>query len=81
MIEEVYKIEGMSCASCSSSIENVTRKIEGVERSDVNLTTQKMTIRYDETKVPPDLIMQKVKKAGFDIQPYIRSKAKKDIAD
>ena len=66
MLEEVYLIEGMSCAACSSAVERVTRKLEGVERSDVNLTTNKMIIYYDESKVDTELIMAKVKKAGFD---------------
>ena len=72
MIEEVYTIEGMSCAACSSAVERVTRKLEGVERSDVNLTTARMTIYYDEAKVTPEMIMAKVNKAGFGIQPYVK---------
>ena len=36
MRTEVYDIEGMSCAACSSAVERVTRKLEGVESSDVN---------------------------------------------
>ena len=70
MLEEVYLIEGMSCAACSSAVERVTRKLEGVERSDVNLTTNKMIIYYDEGKVDRELIMAKVKKAGFGISPF-----------
>lgn len=67
MKEEVYLIEGMSCAACSSAVERVTRKLEGVQRSDVNLTTNRMTICYEEDKVTPDMIKSKVKKAGFGI--------------
>ena len=63
MRTEVYDIEGMSCAACSSAVERVTRKLEGVESSDVNLTTNKMTITYDETKVTPEMIMGKVETA------------------
>ena len=70
MIEEIYLIEGMSCAACSSAVERVTRKLEGVERSDVNLTTNRMVIYYDEEKVSSEAIMAKVKKAGFGIQLY-----------
>ena len=44
MREEVYDISGMHCAACSASVERVTRKLPGVERSDVNLTTGVMTI-------------------------------------
>lgn len=60
MKEEVYIISGMSCAACSSAVERVTRKIDGVSRSEVNLTTGKMTIVYDEAKVKPKMIKDKV---------------------
>ena len=51
MKTEIYHIEGMHCAACSSAVERVTRKLPGVQSSSVNLTTAKMTITYDETKV------------------------------
>ena len=65
MREEQYEISGMHCAACSASVERVTRRLEGVERSDVNLTTGIMTICYDEAKVTPEQIIKKVEKAGF----------------
>ncbi|MCI8454381.1 MAG: copper-translocating P-type ATPase [Lachnospiraceae bacterium] len=65
MITEVYNIEGMSCAACSSAVERVTRKLEGVSQSSVNLTTAKMTITYDETQVTREKIEEKVGRAGF----------------
>ena len=65
MREERYDISGMHCAACSASVERVTRKLPGVERSDVNLTTGVMTICYDESQVTPEQIVAKVEKAGF----------------
>lgn len=65
MKTEVYDVEGMSCAACSSAVERVTRKLTGVESSDVNLTTNRMTITYDENQVTPEMIMEKVERAGF----------------
>ena len=55
----------MHCAACSASVEKVTRRLPGVERSDVNLTTGIMTICYDEGQVSPEQITAKVEKAGF----------------
>lgn len=65
MKKETYTIEGMSCAACSSAIERVTRKLEGVSVSNVNLMTGKMEIEYDETIVSEALIRNKIEKAGF----------------
>lgn len=65
MKTEVYNIDGMSCAACSSAVERVTKKLDGVTDSSVNLTTAKLTITYDEGKVTPAQIIEKVSKAGF----------------
>jgi len=70
MKKEVYLIEGMHCAACSSAVERVTRKLSGVVRSDVNLTTNKMDIEYDESLVTPAQIMEKIEKAGFHAVPF-----------
>lgn len=65
MTTQQYHIDGMSCAACSSAVERVTGKLEGVRSSSVNLTTSRMVITYDESLVTPDLICRKVSKAGF----------------
>lgn len=78
MITEKYDISGMSCAACSSAVERVTRKMEGVEESDVNLTTALMTITYDESQLTPTDIENKVEKAGFGATLHVdKSKAEK----
>ena len=65
MIEEIYEIGGMHCAACSSAVERVTKKLPGVERSEVNLPMNRLTIVYDETQCTPEMIIAKVEKAGF----------------
>ena len=78
MKNEVYNISGMSCAACSSAVERVTRKMAGVSASDVNLTTARMTIAYDESLVTPEMIMDKVEKAGFGAVPLREDKSLKE---
>ena len=77
MRTEIYIIEGMSCAACSAAVERVTRKIDGVESSQVNLITNKMTITYDESKVAPERICAAVEKAGFGIKPDVPAEPEK----
>lgn len=77
MKTEVYNIEGMACAACSSAVERVTRKLDGVQSSDVNLTTNKMVITYDESKVTEQMIVEKVDKAGFKASLVVESADKK----
>ena len=77
MVTELYLIGGMSCAACSSAVERVTRKMEGVIASDVNLATNKMTITYDENKVTSGMIMDKVNKAGYQASLILKNEGGK----
>ena len=80
MKTETYLIEGMHCAACSAAVERVTRRIDGVARSDVNLTMNRMTIEYDESKVTPQLIISKIEKAGYGARPLdAKKEEKKDL--
>ncbi len=71
MITEKYTITGMTCAACSSAVERVTRKLAGVEESNVNLTTGLLTITYEEDKLTPADIIAKVDRAGFGAKLYV----------
>jgi len=79
MRKETYDISGLHCASCSSTVERVTRKLEGVVSSEVNLTTGKMTIEYEETILQPANIITEVERAGFGAE-LAREKRKDEIA-
>ncbi len=80
MKTETYLIEGMHCAACSAAVERVTRRIDGVARSNVNLTMNRMTIEYDESKVTPQLIISKIEKAGYGArQLEAKKEEKKDL--
>ncbi|MDD2294686.1 MAG: heavy metal translocating P-type ATPase [Eubacteriales bacterium] len=65
MIQETYKIGGMSCASCAASVERVTKEMAGVLESSVNLATGKMTIHYEPEKIKSEEITEKIKGIGF----------------
>lgn len=62
--KEIYSIEGMSCASCASSIEKIVGKISGVRNVSVNLATEKMFIESEE-EVSTEDIEQTIKNAGY----------------
>ena len=81
MVTQKYIIKGMTCAACSSAVERVTRKINGVTESNVNLTTGILTITYDEEKVTPELIMRKVDRAGFSAELFVEKEEENADAD
>ncbi len=76
MINEKYNITGMTCAACSSAVERVTRKMSGVEESNVNLTTGIMQITYDEKQLTPADIITKVDRAGFGAELFVEKNKK-----
>lgn len=69
MTEEQYIISGMSCAACSSSVQRVVSRLDGVESCEVNLITGKMNVGFDETKTGEADFIRVVEKAGFGITP------------
>jgi Cu+-exporting ATPase len=64
-IKTTYRIDGMNCAACSSNVERITKKLEGVNSVSVNLNTKKMQIEYDNQKISKNKIFTKIEKAGF----------------
>lgn len=81
MKTQKFKITGMTCAACSSAVERVTRKMEGVTESNVNLTTALLTITYDDTVVTPDMVIKKVERAGFGAEVFAEKSKKEKKQD
>lgn len=73
-VEKTYLIEGMTCSACSSAVEKVTNKLDGVESSVVNLTTKKLTIKFDEKKINKEIIFEKIKKVGYTPKVIVEMK-------
>jgi len=66
VIEEMtLKIEGMTCQSCVRSIEVNLGKENGVDEVVVNLTTEKMRIKFNKKKIKLSEIRKKVENLGF----------------
>ena len=52
--------QGMTCASCVSTVERSLKKLPGVVSADVNLATLRSTVNYVPTEVTPRDIRQKI---------------------
>ena len=57
----------MTCSACSSHVEKAVSVLKGVYAVRVNLLTNSMNVRYDETLVNPQIIAEAVKKAGYTV--------------
>ena len=67
-VEEVsVGIKGLGCQSCVRKIESNMNKVEGIERIEVNLTTEKAKINYNGKKIKMSEIKQGIEDLGFEI--------------
>lgn len=71
MPTHAYKVKGMHCASCASTIEKTLKKIDGVHAVDVNYGTEKATISLDPSKTDPHALSKHIEPLGYslDIPP------------
>lgn len=60
-----FKVTGMTCAACSSRVERVLNKMEGVTKAEVNLATEDLHVDYDDSKLNTQDIIGKIEKAGY----------------
>ena len=60
-------VVGMTCAACSARIEKSILKLEGVEKVNVNLSTNKATVEYDDSKIQKDDIVKTIEKTGYEV--------------
>lgn len=67
-MKKQYQLGGVSCQVCVSKIERKLKKLEGTEEATVNLSTEKLTIEYDENILKEDTIISTVKKLGYEIE-------------
>ncbi|WP_093312477.1 heavy metal translocating P-type ATPase [Tindallia californiensis] len=61
------KIGGMSCASCSAAIEKKLAKWEGIEKADINMATEKLHLRYDESQNSLEMIAKAIEDLGYQV--------------
>ena len=73
--EEVFVIDGMTCAACALTVENAVNKIDHVDSAVVNLTTEKMTVRYNPDLVSEAEIEKAVVDAGYGACVFNPTKA------
>ena len=68
MTEKIYRVTGMSCASCAAHAQKAAAKLDGVDSCDVNIATEKMRIFYDENKVNFERLRKSVEDAGYGLE-------------
>jgi Cu+-exporting ATPase len=60
-----FPVEGMTCASCVNRITRFLVKVDGVEDANVNLATERATVRFDAGRTDPAALAAAVEAAGY----------------
>jgi Cu+-exporting ATPase len=73
-------ISGMTCVNCSNGIERVVNKMEGLDTSKVNFTSNSGEFTIDTEKLDKSKLIAKIKKLGYGVEEDIEAleRAKKE---
>jgi len=58
-------VKGMHCASCAANITKKLEKIKGITSANVNFSTEKALVEFDNDIISKEKIVDVVKKAGY----------------
>ncbi|KAL1830714.1 hypothetical protein ACET3Z_000365 [Daucus carota] len=59
-------IKGMTCSSCSTTVESVLQALPGVLKAQVALATEEAQVRYDSKIVTQSKIFETIEDSGFE---------------
>ncbi|WP_249871663.1 heavy metal translocating P-type ATPase [Oceanobacillus saliphilus] len=67
---------GMTCAACSTRIEKILNKQDGVKLATVNLATESASVEYNPGLIDIDAMIDKIKNMGYDAKPKVENEEK-----
>ncbi|HEX2221732.1 MAG TPA: heavy metal translocating P-type ATPase [Candidatus Limnocylindria bacterium] len=62
------EVEGMTCASCVHRVERFVGRVDGVAEANVNLATEKATVRFDPTATTVADLEAAVRASGYEVR-------------
>jgi P-type Cu+ transporter len=60
-------VDGMTCASCSSRLQRVLHKVDGIEQADVNYATGRASLAVVPGQVDRAAVVGAIERAGFEV--------------
>ena len=70
--EVTLDIEGMTCASCVTTVERALGSVDGVTEARVNLATRTATVKGNAGE--PDALFDAVRRVGYGAGPHVASR-------
>ncbi|NOX33703.1 MAG: copper-translocating P-type ATPase [Deltaproteobacteria bacterium] len=60
-------VTGMSCSNCAANIDKMLQNLKGVEHSNVNFASERLSVEFTPSEVSLDEIVLAVKKIGYSL--------------
>lgn len=67
MTTKTYQLETVSCPSCVAKIENMLKKTEGIQESEVLFNSSRVKVTFDENAINSDTIKSKIGQLGYQV--------------
>ncbi len=68
--EAILSVEGIRCAACVWLIEKRLSQVPGLQSADLNVSTEKLQVRWDASLCKPSDILQAVREVGYVAYPF-----------
>lgn len=79
--EYIFKVRGMTCASCVSLIQNKVGKIPGVENVSVGLSTEKAKVVFKGTPLSLDTLNSAISPFGYSFEETKKTAAEMGMSE
>lgn len=63
-----FAVTGMSCAACAQSVEKSLKNTEGITEANVNINTEKATVKFNEDKISIFELEKIVVNSGYGVK-------------
>jgi len=66
-LQVTLPITGMTCANCVATVERNVKKVNGVSKAVVNLSSERATVEFDPEQATLDDVIARIERAGYGI--------------
>ncbi len=68
--EATFSVEGIRCAACVWLIERRLARVHGVQTVNLNVATERLHVRWQNSQCKPSDMLKAVRDVGYDVYPF-----------
>ena len=67
-MKKTFNVKGMHCKACEALIKDAVSEVDGVNKIDVSLINNTVTVDYDEAKVKDAMLKVAIEGEGYHVR-------------